>query len=230
MPVLDRRDTRTASGARLVAWCNRCATGETSCTRRTSVCPRTSAARSCTGPSTSYRVQRRSTRAQPRCSPWRSAGRSNADVGALGDGGILFEPELQLAPKEPVAPNLAGWPVERMPELPDTACFTLVPDWVCEVLSRSTEKLDRDEKLRYYAEQAFVTCGCSIRSTSASRCTASTRKPSAGGKCGSTKATRRFAPRPLTPSSSTSARYGRRRAPPEPRDLMPGMPRASQPC
>lgn len=38
-----------------------------------------------------------------------------------------------------------------MPQLPDTACFTLVPDWVCEVLSRSTEKLDRDEKLPYYA-------------------------------------------------------------------------------
>jgi hypothetical protein len=28
----------------------------------------------------------------------------------------------------------------------------LVPDWVCEVMSRSTEKLDRDEKLPYYAE------------------------------------------------------------------------------
>jgi len=70
-----------------------------------------------------------------------------------GPGGwwILFEPELQLVPKEPVVPDLAGWRLERMPQLPDTACFTLVPDWVCEVLSRSTEKLDRDEKLPYYA-------------------------------------------------------------------------------
>jgi Uma2 family endonuclease len=38
-----------------------------------------------------------------------------------------------------------------MPQFPDTACFTIVPDWVCEVLSRSTEKIDRDEKLPYYA-------------------------------------------------------------------------------
>lgn len=71
-----------------------------------------------------------------------------------GPGGwwILFQPELQLEPKEPVVPDLAGWRVERMPELPETACFNLVPDWVCEVLSRSTEKLDRDEKVPYYAK------------------------------------------------------------------------------
>jgi len=73
--------------------------------------------------------------------------------GRGGPGGwwILDEPELQLVPKEPVIPDLAGWRVERMPQLPDTACFTLAPDWVCEVLSCSTEKLDRDEKLPYYA-------------------------------------------------------------------------------
>lgn len=73
--------------------------------------------------------------------------------GRGGPGGwwILFEPELQLVVKEPVIPDLAGWRLERMSQLPDTACFTLPPDWVCEVLSRSTEKLDRDEKLPYYA-------------------------------------------------------------------------------
>ena len=54
-------------------------------------------------------------------------------------------------PKEPIAPDLAGWRRERMPQLPDTAWFALSPDWVCEVLSRSTEKLDRDDKLPYYA-------------------------------------------------------------------------------
>jgi Uma2 family endonuclease len=74
--------------------------------------------------------------------------------GRGGPGGwwILDEPELHLAPKEPVIPELAGWRIERMPQLPDTAYFTLTPDWMCEVLSRSTEKLDRDEKLPYYAE------------------------------------------------------------------------------
>jgi len=78
--------------------------------------------------------------------------------GRGGPGGwwILDEPELQLVPKEPVIPDLAGWRVERMPQLPDTACFTLAPDWVCEVLSRSTEKLDRDEKLPYYASHGVL--------------------------------------------------------------------------
>ena len=56
-------------------------------------------------------------------------------------------------PDEPVVPDLAGWRVETMPELPDTAFIAAVTDWVCEVLSRSTEKLDRDEKLPLYAEQ-----------------------------------------------------------------------------
>ena len=32
-----------------------------------------------------------------------------------------------------------------MPELPNTAYFTLVPDWVCKVLSRTTEELDCDD-------------------------------------------------------------------------------------
>jgi Uma2 family endonuclease len=75
------------------------------------------------------------------------------DRGRGGPGGwwILDEPELQLVPKEPVVPDLAACRVERMPELPDTAWFTLAPDWVCEVLSRSTENLDRGEKLPYYA-------------------------------------------------------------------------------
>lgn len=74
-------------------------------------------------------------------------------LGRSGPGGwwILDEPELQLVPKEPVVPDLAGWRVETMPELPETAYFTIAPDWVCEVLFRSTEKIDRDEKLPYYA-------------------------------------------------------------------------------
>lgn len=74
--------------------------------------------------------------------------------GRGGPGGwwIIDEPELQLVEKEPVVPDLAGWRVERMPALPQTAFFALAPDWICEVLSRSTEKIDRDEKLPYYAE------------------------------------------------------------------------------
>ena len=35
--------------------------------------------------------------------------------------------------------------------IPDTAYFTLAPDWVCEVLSPSTRKLDLLEKRPLYA-------------------------------------------------------------------------------
>jgi Uma2 family endonuclease len=70
-----------------------------------------------------------------------------------GPGGwwILFEPELHLVQLEPMSPDIAGWRIERMPTLPETAHFTLPPDWVCEVLSKSTESIDRDKKLPIYA-------------------------------------------------------------------------------
>ena len=52
---------------------------------------------------------------------------------------------------EIVVPDLAGWRRERMPEYPDTAYFTLAPDWVCEALSASTRKVDLHEKRPIYA-------------------------------------------------------------------------------
>jgi Uma2 family endonuclease len=48
-------------------------------------------------------------------------------------------------------PDLAGWRRARMPRLPDEAWFALAPDWVCEVLSPTTARLDRGEKLPIYA-------------------------------------------------------------------------------
>jgi Uma2 family endonuclease len=76
--------------------------------------------------------------------------------GRGGPGGwwILDEPELQLVEREPLVPDLAGWRVERMPSLPETAYFAIPPDWICEVLSRSTEAIDRNEKLPLYAAQS----------------------------------------------------------------------------
>jgi Uma2 family endonuclease len=75
--------------------------------------------------------------------------------GRGGPGGwwILDEPELHLIELEPIVPDLGGWRVERMPDLPETAHFSIVPDWVCEVLSKSTETIDRTEKLPLYAER-----------------------------------------------------------------------------
>lgn len=74
--------------------------------------------------------------------------------GRGGPGGwwILFEPELHFA-DDVVVPDLAGWRRERMPQFPDTAFFTLAPDWVCEVVSPSTERLDRAKKMPVYARE-----------------------------------------------------------------------------
>lgn len=68
-----------------------------------------------------------------------------------GPGGwqILDEPELHLGP-DVLVPDLAGWRRERMPKLPET-WFELAPDWVCEILSSSTARLDRALKLPLYA-------------------------------------------------------------------------------
>ena len=41
-----------------------------------------------------------------------------------------------------------------MPGIPSTADFTLAPDWVCEVLSPSTRKLDLGGKSEIYARES----------------------------------------------------------------------------
>ena len=55
-----------------------------------------------------------------------------------------------------MVPDLAGWRRERMPEYPLTAYVTLAPDWVCEVLSESTRKVDLHEKRPIYAREGVV--------------------------------------------------------------------------
>ena len=40
-----------------------------------------------------------------------------------------------------------------MPEIPNAAAFELAPDWICEVLSPSTEATDRADKLPIYATE-----------------------------------------------------------------------------
>ena len=77
--------------------------------------------------------------------------------GLDGPGGwwILDEPELHLG-EDVLVPDLAGWHRERMPALPDTAYFTLAPDWVCEVLSASTRKHDLCGKRPIYAREGVA--------------------------------------------------------------------------
>ena len=74
--------------------------------------------------------------------------------GRGGPGGwwILDEPELHLG-EDILVPDLAGWHRERMPDYPDTAFFTLAPDWACEVLSPSTRRIDLHDKRPIYARE-----------------------------------------------------------------------------
>ena len=75
-------------------------------------------------------------------------------VGRGGPGGwwIIFEPELHLG-DDILVPDLAGWRRERMPVFPDAPYATLPPDWVCEVLSPSTRKLDLHGKRAVYGRE-----------------------------------------------------------------------------
>lgn len=63
---------------------------------------------------------------------------------------LLHRPELVMG-GDILVPKLAGWRRERMPNVPDGQSFDCVPDWVCEVMSDETEKIDRIQKLRIYA-------------------------------------------------------------------------------
>lgn len=80
------------------------------------------------------------------------------DKGGGGPGGwwILIEPELHLGRPNPrsrvLVPDLAGWRREKVPVFPDVAAIETPPDWVCEVLSPATARLDRLVKSRAYAE------------------------------------------------------------------------------
>ena len=75
-------------------------------------------------------------------------------LGSGGPGGwvLLVEPELHLG-SDVVVPDIAGWRHERMPDVPDTAYMDLAPDWVCEVLSPSTCRLDRTRKMTIYSRE-----------------------------------------------------------------------------
>jgi len=75
--------------------------------------------------------------------------------GRGGPGGwiILDEPELHLR-ADILVPDLAGWRRTRMPTIvADEPFFTLAPDWIAEVLSPSTGKYDRTDKLAIYCRE-----------------------------------------------------------------------------
>jgi Uma2 family endonuclease len=77
--------------------------------------------------------------------------------GRGGPGGwiLIVEPELHLG-ADVLVPDLAGWRRETLSAIPAASFLTVRPDWVCEVLSSSTERYDRGAKVRLYAQSGVT--------------------------------------------------------------------------
>ena len=78
--------------------------------------------------------------------------RSLGDPDGPGGWWIVLEPELHFG-EDIVVPDWAAWRRERMPTFPNVPFFTLAPDWVCEVISPSTGRVDRSRKMNIYSRE-----------------------------------------------------------------------------
>ncbi len=80
------------------------------------------------------------------------------DVGERSPGSwwIEAEPEIRLW-GDALVPDLGGWRRERLGG-DESAYHDVVPDWVCEILSASSRKHDRDRKLPLYAQWGVENC------------------------------------------------------------------------
>lgn len=71
-----------------------------------------------------------------------------------GPGGWHFLPEIELHfHGDVLVPDLAGWRLNRHLDLLARSHITASPDWVCEVISKSTEDIDRSLKMKIYARE-----------------------------------------------------------------------------
>jgi hypothetical protein len=78
------------------------------------------------------------------------------DVDSGGKGWwIEAEPEVRFGPRV-LGPGLAGWRVDRVPRMPLDNPIAIVPDWACELLSPSTARTDRKEKLPRYIQEGVA--------------------------------------------------------------------------
>jgi Uma2 family endonuclease len=69
-----------------------------------------------------------------------------------GPGGwiILYEQELMFG-EHLLVPDFSGWRKERFPGVPQENWISVPPDWVCEILSPGTARVDRVRKMPIYA-------------------------------------------------------------------------------
>jgi Uma2 family endonuclease len=67
-------------------------------------------------------------------------------------GGWWFATEVLIAfeTTQMLRPDVSGWRRERMPERPSGTVVSLMPDWICEILSPSNASNDTVKKKRVY--------------------------------------------------------------------------------
>jgi Uma2 family endonuclease len=79
------------------------------------------------------------------------------DVRLGGEGWwIEVEAEIKLPGGRLAVPDLAGWRVERVPDLPEESPIPIVPDFCAEILSPSAARDDRAVKLPLYARSGVA--------------------------------------------------------------------------
>lgn len=80
--------------------------------------------------------------------------RGNGPGKPSGPGGwwLLTEVEVAIPSSNSIPrPDIAGWRTDKVPKLPKTFPLAVCPDWVCEVVSPSTESNDKVWKRQIYA-------------------------------------------------------------------------------
>lgn len=70
-----------------------------------------------------------------------------------GPGGwvIIGEPEIKFG-ENYLVPDIAGWRRERFPQSEETNWISVSPDWITEILSPRSVRVDRIKKTAIYAE------------------------------------------------------------------------------
>ncbi|WP_437959916.1 Uma2 family endonuclease [Sorangium sp. So ce119] len=102
---------------------------------------------------TMSRPGRRHRRAAKLCQ--QSLGPFDLDAGGTG-WWIEAEAEIRFPDGRLFVPDLSGFRVERVPELPEDNPLAILPDWCCEVLSPRTASDDLAIKLPFYARSGVA--------------------------------------------------------------------------
>lgn len=71
--------------------------------------------------------------------------------GSTGGWIFLIEPEIQFG-EDILVPELAGWEKDKLSKPPEENFISVSPDWICEVLSYRTMRIDRIKKMPIYAK------------------------------------------------------------------------------